>query len=53
MTFEEVRNGRILDPEEGSALFEGIGLEDGDIKKLKRKVSCSETEMKQVVDMSL
>jgi hypothetical protein len=38
MTFDEVRKGRILDPEEGSALFEGIALEDGDIKKLKRKV---------------
>lgn len=41
MTFEEVRNGRILDPEEGSAKFEGIALDEKAIKKLSRKVSYS------------
>lgn len=39
MTYDEVRNERILDPIEGSAAFEGIELEEKDIKRLPKKVN--------------
>jgi hypothetical protein len=38
MTFEEVQEGHIISSKEGSALFDGIPVTEGEIKKLPKKV---------------